>query len=343
MLRKQTAKILMPAVLAVAMLIPASAVAAPGPPPPRMDGVSMKPFAGGVAIPTQMAFSGKRVFVTGAAEGRMKGGLFAVDRRSKKAVRVPGTVKSAFGVAARHGRVYVSSGRRVIAYSGYDGKRFRRSRTIFNGGRKFNGFGGMAIGPDNRLYAGVTLNQKFDNTADPGRFGNSVVSMGLGGRKVKVVSTGLRQPWMMTFAKGIRDPFVSVLGQDLPLNNGAPDLIVKAKPKSNFGFPECSWLDEAACSGFTRPFLKLEAQPGPEDSLGQQSPMGIAARGNRLFVALFGGTAEAGPQVMTVRTDGTGMEPLITGFVAPVLSVAVHQGRIYAGDLTGTIWSTRLG
>jgi len=331
------------ALLLLGLAAPAASQAADGPPPlPKAaDGAKVKRFATGVGIPTQIAFSGRNAFISGAAEGPYKGGVFVVRPGAKKAVKVPGTPKSAFGIVARGGKVYVSSGRKVIVFSRFDGKKFRGHKAIFTGPKSFTGFSGLAIGPDRRLYAGVTLNQKYDNSADPSKYGNSVVSMKLDGKNVKVVSKGLRQPWMMTFAPGIKDPFVSVLGPDQPAGNGAPDLIVKARPGADFGFPSCTWLTEAACDGLTEPLVRLEAQPGPKDSLNQQSPMGIGAIGSKLYVALFSGTAEAGPQVMRMKTDGSGIKPFLTGFVAPVLSVSTHKGFVYAGDLTGSIYKVR--
>ncbi|MCB0870795.1 MAG: hypothetical protein KDB52_08190 [Solirubrobacterales bacterium] len=325
-----------------ALLIPAMVQAAGPPPLPKAaNGAKVERFATGVPVPTQVAFSGRNAFVAGATEGPFKGGLFVVKPGSKKAVKIPGTVKGAFGVAARSGKVFVSSGRKVIAFSRFDGKRFRGRKVIFSGPKNFTGFSGLAIGPNGRLYAGVSLNQKYDHAPDPSKFGNSVVSMTRGGKDVRVVSTGLRQPWMLTFAPGIRDPFVSVLSQDLPANNGAPDLIVKATRGADFGFPECNWLNEETCEGVSEPLVRLEAQPGPKNSLNQQSPMGIGAVGSKLYVALFGGTAQAGPQVMKMKTDGSGIKPYLTGFVAPVLSVASHKGNLYVGDLTGSIYKVR--
>jgi len=329
------------AFLALGLAVPAAEAAGPPPLPKASNGAKVKRFASGVAVPTQVAFSGRNAFVAGATEGPFKGGVFVVRPGSKKAVRIPGTVRSAFGIVAKGGKVYVSSGRKVVAYSRFNGKRFRNSKTIYQGPKKFNGLGGLAIGPNGRLYGGVSLNQKYDHQADPSKYGNSVISMTRTGKDVRVVSTGLRQPWMLTFAPGIRDPFVSVLGQDLPQNNGAPDLIVKATPGADFGFPECNWSNAQTCEDFTEPFLKLDAQPGPKKSLNQQSPMGIGAIGSKLYVALFGGTAKAGPQVMTVKTDGTGVKPFLTGFVAPVLSVHTHKGFVYVGDLTGQIYKVR--
>lgn len=330
------------ALVVLGLVIPQAAQAAGPPPLPKSaNGAKVKRFATGVGIPTQIAFSGRNAFVAGAAEGPFKGGVFVVKPGSKKAAKVPGTPKTAFGIVAKAGKVFVSSGRKVIAYGRFDGKRFRSSKTIFQGPKKFTGFSGLAIGPNGRLYAGVSLNQKYDNKPDPSLYGNSVVSMTRAGKNVKVVATGMRQPWMMTFAPGVRDPFVSVLSQDLPVNNGTPDQIVKATPGADFGFPECTWLTEEGCDGFTEPLVLLEAQPGPKNSLNQQSPMGIAAIGSKLYVALFGGTAEAGPQVMKMKTDGTGIKPYLTRFVAPVLSVTSHKGYLYVGDLTGSIYKVK--
>ena len=339
---KVARKVVLAMLLVATLLIPAMAQAAGPPPLPKAsNGAKVTRFATRVPVPTQVAFSGRNAFVAGATEGPFKGGLFVVKPGSKKAVKVPGTVKGAFGIAARKGKVFVSSGRKIVAFARFDGKRFRARKVIFAGPKNFTGFSGLAIGPNGRLYAGVSLNQKHDHTADPSLYGNSVVSMGLAGKNVKVVATGLRQPWMMTFAPGVRDPFVSVLGPDTPVNNGAPDLIVKARPGSDFGFPECDWLIEDECDGLAEPLVRLEAQPGKKGSLNQQSPMGIGAIGKRLYVALFSGTAKAGIQVMTMKTDGSGIKPFMTGFVAPVLSVATHKGYVYAGDLTGTIYKVK--
>lgn len=323
------------------MVLPAAASAAPkGPPLPKAaTGAKVKAFATGVAVPTQIAFNGRTAFVAGAAEGPMKGGVYAVKPGSKKAMLIRKSPKSAFGIAARSGKVFVTSGRDVIRYSGWEGKGFRSTKKIYTGPKKFTGFSGLAFGPDGRLYAGVSLNQKYDHTDDPSPYGNSIVSMTTGGKDLQVMATGMRQPWMMTFAKGNPNPFVSVLGPDLPIGNGAPDLIVNAAPGDDYGFAACDWLTAANCTDFTEPLVKLDpvlVKQGKKKVLAQQSPMGIAANGSKLYAALF----SAG-QVMQMKTDGTGIKPFLTGFVAPVLSVTTHNGNVYAGDLTGTIYKVK--
>lgn len=308
------------------------------PPPPlpkEVRGKKVNLYATGVAIPTQYAFSGKKMFIAGAKEGKAPGGIFVRRPGSKKAKKVPGTGNNAYGVAFRGHKLYASLGNRLMVYSKWNGKRFRHKRVLFKPKKKhFTGFNGIAFGPDGRLYAGLTL--EFDHAASKRRFANCVISIRKSGKGVRIVSRGLRQPWMMAFAKGEKSPIVSDLAQDGPEGTKAPDLLVRAKPGSNFGFPTCTWEAGSPCGDFTRPLMKLPpvgAGPTP-------SPMGIAAKGKKLYVALFNGLG-TGPEVASTTTKGTAMKPVLTGFVAPVLSVASHGGFLYAGDLTGRIYRVR--
>jgi len=66
--------------------------------------------------------------------------------------------------------------------------------------------------------------------------------------------------------------------------------------------------------------------------------MGLAALGGRLYIALFGGTGK-GPEVVSMPLGGGASRPALVGFVAPVVALGQHGGRVYAGDLTGTVYS----
>ncbi|MCO5316273.1 MAG: hypothetical protein M9938_08945 [Solirubrobacterales bacterium] len=319
------------AILAVALPTAASAI---GPPLPKeVHGRKVSLYATGVAIPTQYAFAGRKTFIAGAKEGKPPGGIFVRRPGSRVAKKVPGTGPNAFGVAFRHGRLYVSTGNRLIVYRNWNGRRFLHKRNIFKRPRKsFTSLNGIAIGPDGRLYAGLSF--EFDHAASTRPLANGVISMKRSGRDVRVVSRGLRQPWMMTFVPGQRFPIVSDLAQDEPEGTLAPDLLVRARPNSDFGFPTCTWESGSPCDGFTKPLMVFPAlDPSP-------SPMGLAARGRTVYVALFGGLGQ-GPEVVRTTPAGAEPKPVLTGFVAPVLSVASHHGFLYAGDLTGSIYRVR--
>ena len=62
----------------------------------------------------------------------------------------------------------------------------------------------------------------------------------------------------------------------------------------------------------------------------------ISAKGRKMFVALFGSQ-----KIISTDLKGTKQSDFVTGFVAPVLSTAVHKGFVYAGDFTGRIYRVK--
>lgn len=310
------------------------------PSPKAANGNKVRVFATGVALPVQMAFKGNTAFIAGGAEENIKGGLYYVRPGSKKAKRVPGTPPVSFGVAWHHGHLYANFGNVIRIFSGWTGSKFRQSRILVRFNQKrFTNFTGLAFGPNGRLYTGVGL--QFDSKASKLPYANSVISIDRHRGSIRTVSTGMRQPWQLTFVKGLKSPFVSNLSQETPTGTKARDYIAHATPGANFGFPKCDWSNVSTCvaQGFKKPAIvfKHEEKPTP-------SPMGITAKGKRLFVALFNGreTPEGPqPEVISTTVDGSKMSTAVSGFLAPVLLANYHGGYLYMGDFTGTVWRVK--
>ena len=123
---------------------------------------------------------------------------------------------------------------------------------------------------------------------------------------------------------------MSDLGQENLGKKHPIDRIVEITPGADFGFPSCP-AKPASCASFDKPFATFPAH---------SSPMGLAPLGSKLYVALFGGTGK-GPEVVSLPASGGAYTPLLTGFVAPVVALGVHAGRVYAGDLTGAVYSVK--
>ena len=68
----------------------------------------------------------------------------------------------------------MSNNKRIVVLSRWNGHRFLRSRTIYRGPAGFNGFSGLAFGPDGRLYSGVQLSDTTDQKPDTSPFARSV-------------------------------------------------------------------------------------------------------------------------------------------------------------------------
>jgi glucose/arabinose dehydrogenase len=314
----------------------AAPVGAQAPPPPKAaNGKTVTPLAHGIPTPTAFAFAGSTVFAGSGPDesGKSSGGLFVLGNGT--ATRVPNTPPVVFGLVWHASTLYLSAGKQLFAYTGWNGTQFSTAKLIYNGKKSFPGFNGLAWGPDGRLYAGISLrSMKFDHKKDPSKFGNSIASLKPDGTDLRVVARGLRQPFQLTFLKGGHHPYAGILGQDT--GKIPPDEVVQAKSGQDYGFPTCTHLVESKCGAFAKPLRLL-----PKHA----SPMGIGAIGHTLYLSLFGGTTGKGnrPEIVTISTKTRRLKPFVTGFVAPVIALGVNAGTVYFGDLTGTVYSVPAG
>ena len=329
-------KSIVSAVVAAGCLVPAaSALADGGPPPPvAANGNPVRMEGTGVPTPTAFAFGMKTVFVgSGPAEGgNAPTGLFTVGGGGP-ATKVPGTPEVVFGLAWHEHELYVSDGPEILAFAGWNGTSFSSSRVVSSPGGDFPGFNGIAFGRDGMLYAGVALDPAYDDNANPAKFANDVLRISPTTGHATVFSTGLRQPFQMTFVDGNRHPYVTALSED-STDIVPKDAIVVARKGANFGFPTCEWGFVHSCDGFAKPLVTLHQHT---------SPMGIGAIGRQLYVSMFGGLNGTYSTfgVWSMPASGGKFAPFLTGFAAPTIGLGTHNGRVYVGDLTGTIYSVR--
>ncbi|OJU85478.1 MAG: hypothetical protein BGO11_00595 [Solirubrobacterales bacterium 70-9] len=332
--RRLFGAVLLAALAAVSSLALVTSSGAAGPPLPKAAGGQTVEVVGtGVPTPTAFAFAGSTVFAASGPDesNNGPGGLFTL--AGGKATKVPNTPAVIFGLAWKSNQLYVSTGPTIVALSGWNGTTFSTEKTIYQNKQKgFPGFNGLAFGPEGRLYAGLALNPKYDHAADPFPMSQGVVSMTAAGKGIKMVASGMRQPFQLTFPQGSKYPYVTVLGQDKGTKTAPNDQIDIAKPGSDFGFPTCIWTAAqkkkgGSCEGFDEPKIYLPPHA---------SPMGIGAIGKTLYVSLFGGTGK-GPEVVEMSERGQPM-PFLTGFAAPVIALGINGQSIYVGDLTGQVY-----
>ena len=316
--------------LALLAAIAFTGTAGADPTPITAGGAAVNLVATGLQYTTALAFGDGAMFAgegpnpTGAAGG----GLFVV--AGGAGTRLPDSPQSVFGLAWHDGELYVSTGPSIIVMSGWSGTAFTATRTVYRGGGGFNGFSGIAFGPDGRIYAGLLLKQpNYDHAKDPYWLSQGVVSMTTAGKHLRFIARGLRQPFQLVFPAGARWPYVTDLGQDL--GSIPPDEIVHAKPGQNYGFPSCTWLVLTACEGYAKPLILLPAHT---------SPMGIAAIGTTLYVALYTGLPGVGSEVVSIPDSGGSPTILMGGFASSIIAIAIHGGLLYAAQEDGNIYST---
>jgi glucose/arabinose dehydrogenase len=325
------------AIALVLLAMPAAlALAAQGPPAPKaVSGHPVTVVGRGVPTPTSFAFGAGRAFVAGFGDEqhpKVKGGVYLLEQG--EAVRLPGSPAHVVGLAYRDGTLYVSecgcgAPSRILAWSGWDGRRFTKSRVVVTGPKTFTGFNGIALGRDGKLYAGVSVGDKKadDYARGTTQYANSVVSIDPRSGTINLVATGMRQPWQPVFVPGHSGPLVADLGQENLGKKRPIDRIVEIRKGADFGFPVCP-AHPAGCRKYDEPFATFPAH---------SSPMGLAALRGKLYVALFNGVGK-GPEVVAMPLSGGKHSPALVGFAAPVVAIGARGGRLYAGDLTGTIY-----
>jgi hypothetical protein len=321
--------------LVSAVAIASAADAAKGPPLPKaVNGHAVTVVARGVPTPTTLAFGGGRIFVAGFGDEqhpKVTGGVYMI--KDGKPVKIPGSPPHVYGLAYSGGTLYVSGGARgggIYAWSNWYGTHFAKSRVVVAPRKGFTSFNGIAMGPDRKLYAGISVGDKKTDDYRKGStlYANDVVSVDPASGKISVVATGMRQPWQPIFAPGHSGPLIADLGQENLGRKRPIDRVVEARQGADFGFPACP-AKPATCSRYDKPLAVFPAH---------SSPMGLGEIGDTLYVALFGGTGK-GPEVVSMPLSGGKSAPALVGFVAPVVALAAHGGKVYVGDLTGSIYS----
>src|SRR5215212_6279843 len=170
-------------------------------------GVKLQGYARGIPNPSNLAFDSRgRLWATSAGvQAAGADGVWLVPRRGARPRQVVSDLFSALGLTWYRGELYVShivphatfaAGHtgRVVAYSGFDGRRFARSRVVVAGlpaGR--HRVDSIVAGPGGRLYLGI--GSEFDDRPSASRLAGPVVSFRPGGGGLRVEARGLRNPY----------------------------------------------------------------------------------------------------------------------------------------------------
>ncbi|MBV9050505.1 MAG: hypothetical protein JOY58_19720 [Solirubrobacterales bacterium] len=329
--------------LAASGVICSGAAAAGGPPPPTPpNGHPVQLVASGLNTPTSFAFGVGKVFEgDGGSTGAHppNGGVFLL--RNGTATKLPHSPNFVAGLAWRNGTLYISSGTftkqgpkfQLLAWSGWNGTAFANRRAIYTAPKRFDGFNGLAFGPDGRLYVGVDVGLTNNNDHGPAStpYLYDILSIKTNGTGLKVFASGMRQPWQLAFPRGSSSPFVSDLGQDTGALN-PPDFLLRVRRGDNYGFPACNWTKAKVCKGYAKPFKMF----APHTDV-----MGVGIIGAQLYLSEFLGNGGKSGLVVSMPMTGGTPKTLVTGFVAPVVGLGVHDGWVYIGELSGQVFRVR--
>jgi glucose/arabinose dehydrogenase len=336
---RRSAVVLAVASIAASGVGAAVASAAGGPVPKTFGGAKVSLFASGLRNPTSFAFGDGAVFAgdSGNSEKVPNGGVYVL--KGGTATEIPNSPIFVGGMQFHNGVLYMSAATlgaagpqfQILAWSGWNGTTFTTRKAIYTAPAKFQGFDGIAFGPDGRLYVGADtglLNNNDHGPATLSPYLYDILSMNTSGSALKVFATGIRQPWQMAFAPGSSSPFVSDLGQDGPKSvKNPPDFLLKVKQGQNYGFPGCSHTTGSPCTGFAKPFETF----APHTDI-----MGVAIIGRTLYLGSYGGIGgQGGGALFSTPIGGGTVKSVVTGFPIATDALAAHGGFLYVGGSTG--------
>lgn len=269
-------------------------------------GVKLQRYAKGIPNPSNLAFDGRgRLWATSAGvQASAADGVWLVPRRGARPRHVVSGLFSALGLTWHRGELYVShivphatfaprhTGR-VVAYSGFDGRRFARSRVVVDGlpvGR--HRVDSIVAGPGGRLYLGI--GSESDHEPSSAALAGTVVSFRPGGGGLRVEARGLRNPYGLAVVSDGR-LLVSEHGRDDLGLHAPPDelnLVALRGAARWYGFPECWGQGGAPCRGAVAPLARLAPHSAP-------GAVAVARRfgrwGPSAFVTRFGSTFRENP------------------------------------------------
>ena len=292
------------------VLLLALVTAAPPPAAARVRvpaGVEMQRYAKGMPNPSNLAFDARgRLWSTSAGvQAAASDGVWLVPRRGARPRQVVSGLFSALGLTWHRRELYVShivpratfaprhTGR-VVAYSGFDGRRFSRSRVVVNGlpvGR--HRVDSIVAGPGGRLYLGI--GSESDHEPSSAALAGTVVSFRPDGGGLRVEARGLRNPYGLAVAPGGRRLLVSEHGRDDLGLHRPPDELNVVDPRGRarwYGFPGCWGQGGAPCRGAVAPLARLapHSAPGAVVVVRRFGRWGPSA-----FVTRFGSTFRENP------------------------------------------------
>jgi glucose/arabinose dehydrogenase len=350
--------------LAVSGAFAASAVAAGPPAPTSPTGLKIHFVASGLKTPTSFAWGHRAMFAADGTQGQtdltdLTGGVYQL--RHGKARKLKDSVVWASGLAFHDGVLYVSavtktkSGKlrsQILSWRHWNGKNFTRRRAIYTAPAGYQGFNGLAFGPNGRIYVGSDVGLFNGNDRGPAStspYLYDILSMTTRGKDVTVFARGIRQPWQMAFPTGSSSPIVTDLGPNTePSNPNPPDLLLKVKSGDNFGFPTCDWTQTTTGHGKhkkTTVSKKCKPYTAPLTWLAPHTdPGGIGIIRQTMYFSEFGFVGASGglpPAVASLPVSGKGTpKRLVTGAV-PIIGLKVHSGSVYFGDLAGRVYRVK--
>jgi glucose/arabinose dehydrogenase len=284
-------------------------------------GYRVEVYASGLERPTALAVGpGHHLYAT-----QESGQVVRVDRGSRRPKVLLRGFRSPLGLTWFRGRLVVSAqgtlwrvrgGQRAPIVKNLPFGLHQQDNVVVYRGRLYFG-------------SGSTCNA----CAEQSRLSAAVLSVGLDGRRLRVESSGLRNPFGLAVDRATGRLYASVNGRDDLGRDEPAELVVEIRRGRRFGWPAC-WPNFARkqlrgrCGGVTRPVAYLQPHSSAD---------GLAFWNGDLYVAEWGEYLRrtAGRKVSRVRLRAGApaqVTTFATGFDHPLAVIVGPDGALLVAD-----------
>lgn len=279
-------------------------------------GFSVSVYATGLVHPTAIAFGPDRRLYVSEDVGK----VVSVVRGTSRPRPFASKLVVPLGLLWRGRTLYVSQTGRVDAIRLHGGRR-TVVRGLPSGEHQQDA---IVAGPDGRLYlgSGSTCNA----CAERDRRSAAILSFRTDGSDLRVVATGLRNPYGLLFHAGVL--YATVNGRD-DLGDAEPgDEVVRVRRGADYGWPGC-WPNvvlhrlQGACRGVAAPLAYLEPHSSAD---------GIAWWRGGLVVAEWGEYLSSRHGRVLVRIVHGRPQTFATGFDHPLALAVGPSGDLLVAD-----------
>jgi glucose/arabinose dehydrogenase len=290
-------------------------------------GYRVETFASGLEHPTALAWGPDgRLYVSEDV-----GSVVSVRRGARSPRPFATGFAVPLGLAWRGKTLYVSTQGRLEAVGLRGGRRTVVSGLPYGLHQQDN----VVFGRDGRLYFGS--GSTCDVCRERDRRSAAVLSVRPNGRDLRVVATGMRNPYGLVFQPRTHRLYASVNGQDEVGSDGDPEpaeMVVVVRPHRWYGWPTC-WPSMrrrhlvGSCRGASGPAAYLEPHSSAD---------GMAFWGGDLYVAEWGQyySNRFGRRVVRLQLNRRGVARRISvfasGFDHPLALALDHRGGLLVAD-----------
>ena len=287
-------------------------------------GYTAEVYARGLVQPTAMAYGPDERLYVAQNDGR----IVVAPPNTKK----PRTFARGFtvplGLAWRKRTLYVSDQGTLERVVLARGRATRRAVVVSGLPFKLHQQDNVVLGPDDRLYFGSGSTCNACRERD--RRSAAILSVRADGRDLRVVASGLRNPFGLAFQPGTRRLYASVNARDDLGEWNPAESVVVVKKGADYGWPECwpNWRTRrmaGSCRGVTPHDFYLEPHSSAD---------GIAFWRGDLFVAEWGeyNARVHGRKVTRIDLEKRRVRAFARGFEHPLALAVDRHGALLVAD-----------